>query len=178
MYYNRDVPTSIHLSSSVNFHKLYTHFCFVLLWLFLSNFGAACSIWNYYIYESFISLYFKPADNVDGAAYQNTQSVVSMLSRLTMLQPTSLIDHEDLVVNLLPKMLEADTPRKVQMLTCKLWMKLNIVIPRRYSKLVTNLFVNNYGTRTKRSCLLVQNLIWLSLVIISRYKTCIKMYEH
>ena len=83
------------------------------------------------IYESFISLYFKPADNVDGAAYQNTQSVVSMLSRLTMLQPTSLIDHEDLVVNLLPKMLEPDTPRKVQMLTCKLWMKLNIVIPRR-----------------------------------------------
>ncbi|XP_066936944.1 integrator complex subunit 2-like isoform X1 [Clytia hemisphaerica] len=63
--------------------------------------------------------------------YHDTQKVITKLSRLVMLQPTLLIPHQDLVIALLPKMLEKDVPRKIQLLVTKLWMKLNVVIPRR-----------------------------------------------
>jgi len=62
---------------------------------------------------------------------QDAQKIIIRLSKLTILEPTRLIPYEDVVVGLLPKMLEMAVPRKIQLLVAKIWMKLNIVIPRR-----------------------------------------------
>lgn len=59
------------------------------------------------------------------------QKVIMKLIRLNMLQPNQLVTYTDTVIELLPVMLDQDTPRKIQVLVNKLWLKINNVNPER-----------------------------------------------
>ena len=69
---------------------------------------------------------------------QDPQKVILKLSKLAMLDPNRLIPYEDVIIDLLPMMLEINIPRKIQLLVAKIWMRLNIVIPRRLVILYIN----------------------------------------
>lgn len=73
---------------------------------------------------------------------EDPQKIIVQLSRLTVLDPNRLIPYEDDIIKLLPKMLEITVPRKIQLLVVKLWMKLNIVIPRRLLQKTVNILRN------------------------------------
>lgn len=59
------------------------------------------------------------------------QKVIMKLIRLNILQPNQLVTYMDTVIELLPVMLDQDTPRKIQVLVNKLWLKINNVNPER-----------------------------------------------
>ena len=62
---------------------------------------------------------------------RNPQKVIMKLIRLNMLQPNQLVTYTDTIIELLPVMLDQDTPRKIQVLVNKLWLKINTVNPER-----------------------------------------------
>ena len=59
------------------------------------------------------------------------QKVIMKLIRLNMLQPNQLVTYTDTIIELLPVMLDQGTPRKIQVLVNKLWLKINTVNPER-----------------------------------------------
>ena len=63
---------------------------------------------------------------------EHPQKVMMQLTKLVLLNPTQLIPLLDDIVALLPVLLGANIPRRLQQLVVQLWMKLNTVVPRRY----------------------------------------------
>jgi len=61
--------------------------------------------------------------------YTCPQKLVLQMSKLICLTPNELLPYENLIVQLLPKLLDSRVPRKLQMVVCKAWIKLNMLIP-------------------------------------------------
>lgn len=63
--------------------------------------------------------------------HDSPSQLISLLIKLSMMQPASLIKFLDSIIKLLPELLHPKSGRRIQILTMQIWTKLNTVVPRK-----------------------------------------------